>query len=78
MSTTNADTIDDDTRPFPIQGHDHFTLPSRIPWWLAQIAYDHYHKMHPSQSMQRLADRGGFGRDELIRLLRGQSLGTTP
>lgn len=64
----------DDTRPFPIQGD--FGPPrhqsSTIPWWLAEEAYKiyHHHFASSNQSLQRLADRGGFGRQELLMLLR--------
>lgn len=64
---------DDDTRSFPIQGD---ILPthrkeSSIPWWLAEIAYTAYVKSYGnSQTLERLAERGGFGRDELLMLLR--------
>jgi hypothetical protein len=77
----------DDTRPFPIQRDRKLALngestndlglfgeASAIPWWLAEIAYDHYRRRFPTsaqaQSLKRLAQRGGFGRYELIRLLR--------
>jgi hypothetical protein len=63
----------DDTRPFPIQGGLPSTgiKPSTIPWWLAEIAYDHYAKMYGrGQSLERMAERGGFGRKELLALLR--------
>ena len=44
---------------------------TEIPWWLAEIAYEAYsEKNGKSQSLERLAERGGFGRDELIWLLR--------
>ena len=62
-----------DTSPFPIQGE--LGRPrlksSSIPWWLAEIAYEHYAKLFgKEQSLERLAERGGFGRDELLTLLR--------
>ncbi len=65
----------DDTRPFPVQS-DGFvrgkgeTARSAIPWWLAEIAYEHYHSRYPGQSLERLAERGGFGRNELVGLIR--------
>ena len=63
----------DDTKPFPIQG----TLrsrgglkPSVIPWWLAQIAHAEYVRRYGGQqSLERMAERGGFGRQELLDLL---------
>ncbi len=73
---------DNDARPFPIQGETAlerdeegrvFQLsPSTIPWWLAEIAYQEYaRRFGTDQSLERLAERGGFGRDELLMLLRG-------
>jgi hypothetical protein len=75
--------MNDDNRPFPIQRdrdwnkeremEDH---PScTIPWWLAEEAYTWYSKCFGTgQSLQRLADRGGFGRKELLMLLRKERL----
>lgn len=41
-----------------------------IPWWLAEIAYREYVRRYGGkQSLQRLAERGGFGREELLDLL---------
>ena len=66
----------DDTRPFPIQS-DGFvrgrgeTARSTIPWWLAEVAYEFYVSRYgTSQSLSCLAERGGFGRDELVGLIR--------
>jgi hypothetical protein len=74
----------DSNRPFPIQGG---TLKDKkgnilrpitrysschIPWWLAEAAYEVYSsKYGTDQSLERLASRGGFGREELIWLLGG-------
>jgi len=77
FSNNRSASTDDDTRSFPIQG----TLSSNpifgksesstIPWWLAKIAYEHYAKLYGSQqSLERMAERGGFGRTELLALLR--------
>ena len=63
----------DDNRPFPIQGGLPSTgiKPSTIPWWLAKIAHENYLKMYGGgQSLERMAERGGFGRTELVQLLR--------
>ena len=61
-------------KPFPIQGDHNGRKPSTIPWWLAQIAYEAYIKQYgDKQTLQRIAERGGFGRQELIELLRYQS-----
>jgi hypothetical protein len=69
-----------DILPFPIQGGGSHRRTAdfglviescTIPWWLAEIAYEHYAKLFgTSQSLKRLAERGGFGRDELLILLR--------
>ncbi len=69
----------DDNRPFPIQGGfcDRPKLyydPCTIPWWLAEIAYVYYHERYTNdQTLEVLAKRGGFGREELIAFLRGRS-----
>lgn len=43
---------------------------STIPWWLAEIAYVEYSRRYGcSQSLERIAERGGFGREELLALL---------
>lgn len=69
----------DDARPFPIQTHHYrdktgkmiHCKRSAIPWWLAEEAYRYYaERFGGSQSLERLAKRGGFGRDELLLLLR--------
>jgi len=76
--------MNDDNIPFPIQGgtyRDKETLDyarpikhyksGDIPWWLAVEAYQYYSKLYgSSQSLERLAERGGFGREELLWLLR--------
>jgi hypothetical protein len=72
----------DDTRPFPIQQSNGYRdkesgaiiRPARctIPWWLAEEAYKVYAKKYGNdQSLERIAERGGFGREELLWLLRG-------
>jgi hypothetical protein len=66
----------DDIRPFPIMmDMVCYGEPPKhrctIPWWLAEEAYKYYvEKFGSSQSLQQLADRGGFGRNELLMLLR--------
>lgn len=65
----------DDTRLFPIQsdgfvrGKGH-TAASSIPWWLAAVAFEYYDSRYRGQSLEQLAERGGFGRDELVGLIR--------
>lgn len=65
----------DDSRPFPIQ-HEldnsrwGWQVACTIPWWLAEEAYKSYvRQFGNSQSLERLAERGGFGREELLTLL---------
>ena len=68
--------MSDDTRPFPIQGNSFtggpaYTKLSTIPWWLAEEAYAYYSATYgKGQSLERLAERGGFGREELLLFLR--------
>ncbi len=72
--------ISSDVRPFPIQqgkprrnNEGALIIPhcSFIPWWLAAEAYKSYvAQFGDSQSLERLAERGGFGRNELLQLLR--------
>ena len=75
----------DDNRPFPIQAGT-YRQPNgevrrpverysacTIPWWLAEEAYKRYVKEGGrGQSLERLAERGGFGREELVYLIRGR------
>lgn len=50
-------------RVFPIQGG------SPIPWAVAERAYEAYSKQYGSgQTLERLAERGGFGVGEMDRL----------
>lgn len=67
----------DDNRPFPIQGELSTSVQGQrdacsIPWWLAIEAYKFYRELYGPgcQSLERIAERGGFGRNELILLLR--------
>jgi len=73
--------MNDDTRPFPIQAEFNRHRDSErrlirycksyIPWWLAEEAYAYYSARYGTQqSLERLAERGGFGREELLRFLR--------
>jgi len=71
-----------DCELFSIQGHFHNESRTEyesceIPWWLAEIAWAEYARQgHGSQSCERINQRGGFGRHELLNLIRGQRLGT--
>jgi hypothetical protein len=56
-------------RTFPIQGK---TTHRRIPWWLAEEAYAVYSSRYGmEQSIERLAERGGFGAGELDMFIPG-------
>lgn len=40
-----------------------------IPWWLAEIVYEGYVALYgDSQSLERLAERGGFGWGEVAMI----------
>lgn len=72
--------MSNDTRSFPIQATsyrdeitDEMVHETRctIPWWLAEEAYKYYVELFgKAQSLERLAERSGFGRRELLKLLR--------
>ena len=55
---------------FPIQ-MDRSGPQITIPWEVAEAAYRVYHAKWPDQSLEKLAERGGFGRLELLWLLDG-------
>ncbi len=55
---------------FPIQ-QDPSGPAITIPWSVAQAAYEVYDARFGGQTLERLADRGGFGRLELLWLLDG-------
>lgn len=62
-----------DLRQMPIQAEYHPNKPrTYIPWWLAEVAHENY--LH-DQSLERIAERGGFGRDELVKLIRREFSG---
>lgn len=46
-----------------------------VPWALAAEAYKHYGKRHGDQSLERLAERGGFALQELACHLEGHDPG---
>ena len=76
----------DDNRLFPIQGGTYWDKEKKrhcrpirhykrchIPWWLAEEVYKRYSsKYGTSQSLERLGERGGFGREEVLWLLTGE------
>lgn len=62
------------TKPFPIQADEKYPRCT-VPWWLVEIAYEYYSKQYgTSQSLERLAERGGFGGIELIHLIRQERI----
>ena len=67
----------DDIRPFNIQkesAEGEWKANGNactVPWWLAEEAYKVYSKRYGTmQSLERLNERGGFGRREFLGLLR--------
>ena len=50
----------------------------RIPWRIHLKAWQEYAKNHSGQSAEELANRGGFGLEELIYLLAGENPLTSP
>ena len=72
--------IKDDTMPFPVQQSPSCRGPngkiikpaqSSIPLWLAREVYEGYVLAHGNiQSLGRIAERGGFGREEVLYYLR--------
>ena len=64
-----------DTRPFPVQREGQDGEACTIPWWLAEVVYAGYSAQSPqsakSQSLERIAERHGFGREEVLVYLKG-------
>lgn len=63
-----------DDRMFPIQvGYSNSTAaphPHKIPWSIAQLAYSVYARNYGGgQTLERLAERGGFGAGEMDEFL---------
>jgi hypothetical protein len=60
-------------RQFPILRSGHHPT-SKVPWWLAEIAYEGYvARFGDRQSLEMLAERGGFGRNELVMFIRKEA-----
>jgi hypothetical protein len=56
---------------FPIQG-DRNRSAGHVPWSVATAAYATYSRLYGTgQSLERLAERGGFSWSELVWLLQG-------
>lgn len=70
-----------DTKPFRIMSK-YVSLPTRkhldasvIPWWLAEEAYEYYKEAFgDKQSLEEINACGGFGRNELLWLLRKEKI----
>lgn len=62
------------TDTFPIQGKETYTGELvRIPWTTAELAYREYSRRYGTQqTLERMAERGGFGVWEIIDLLASQ------
>jgi len=56
---------------FPLQAYElRSAKPKTIPWKFAAEAYEEYAARYgKQQSLERLAERGGFGAEEIIMLL---------
>lgn len=57
----------------PHSGHVPHGISFRVPWRIHLKAWETYAKHFPGQSAERLAERGGFGLEELIYLLAGEN-----
>lgn len=76
-----AETSDAEQRPYPMfpiqsEGRDYYKKhpqhPTQIPWSVADKAYSVYSARHGrDQSLNRLAERGGFGAGEMDDFLPG-------
>lgn len=49
----------------PMQNDKNNSIPEQI----VRIAWEEYHEEHPAQSFERIHERGGFGKYEIITLL---------
>ncbi len=56
-----------------VQGSRDFP-PGEAPYKLLQLVWQEYHKRHREQTLERIQERGGFGWNEIIQLLRGEYL----
>jgi hypothetical protein len=58
-------------RMFPIMtGRNGLPHPTKIPWYVADLAYSVYRSRYgDSQSLEKLAERGGFGAGEMDEFL---------
>ena len=72
-----------DDHPFPVMAEQTRDSTGRVvhlpattvPWWLASEAYEHYREVSGNpQPLERIAERGGSGRWEILALLRRRVL----
>ncbi len=62
LSVPSSDRV---SKPFPVPDAE------SIPFWIAEKAYEGYVKLYGNtQSLERIRERGGFYKDEIIRLIR--------
>ena len=60
-------------RRFPIQGRGAYRGQRSVPWWVGEMAWRSYARAgHGQQSVERIAERGGFDWAELGELLADQ------
>jgi hypothetical protein len=59
--------IEANRSPFPVLGRTSFL--ESIPWYVAEMVYLSYHRQYPGQSLKRIAERGGFGAEEVVKYL---------
>lgn len=57
----------------PHSGNVPHGIRFRVPWRIHQKAAEVYNNLGHDQSAERLAERGGFGLEELIYLLAGEN-----
>jgi len=43
--------------------------PTTVPWFVAELAYSRYASKHETQTLQRIAERGGFSAAEMDSFL---------
>ena len=62
LSVPSSDRV---IKPFPMQDAED------IPLWLAKKVYERYEKLYGgTQSLERIGQRGGFYRDEVVALIK--------
>lgn len=62
----------DFTNAFPVLAYDEYPgAPSSVPWGLLD-PHEHQARLNHSQSLKRLAERGGLAPDEMVAILTGR------